>query len=245
MAQTNNAPASVLQAIQSADTPVGVLSAGGAYASSDMLERRIMQANLDNIISQTDARDAAAVAQKLAAEAAVRDADRGILTEEQINTFDKLPQAQELKKLNDFKQKLNAYQIKVADVGVEMVGQDAKMLDTMYSNLITSYNSEIAGLGALAGADLELLEKVIPNADVGLWGGTFGNAFGIKTRKIEAGIEQVQTIINNSANTALEQIYARDAVYENSSYVQAYKFNFGDELITQAETAEMDAALGK
>ena len=46
MAQMNGAPSSVLQAIQSATSPEQVISAGGQYAVTDMLDRQLKQAQL-------------------------------------------------------------------------------------------------------------------------------------------------------------------------------------------------------
>ena len=46
MAQMNGAPSSVLQAIQSATSPEQVISAGGQYAVTDMLDRQYKQAQL-------------------------------------------------------------------------------------------------------------------------------------------------------------------------------------------------------
>jgi hypothetical protein len=57
MAQMNGAPVSVLQAIQGAKTPVEVLEVGGKYGSTDLLDRELKRAQLDEIRSQTNARN--------------------------------------------------------------------------------------------------------------------------------------------------------------------------------------------
>jgi hypothetical protein len=48
MAQLNNAPQSVLNAIQSSDTPEGVIDVAGQYGSVDMLDRQVKLASLNN-----------------------------------------------------------------------------------------------------------------------------------------------------------------------------------------------------
>lgn len=48
MAQTNNAPTSVLSAIQNAKTPEEVLDVGGQYAATDLLARQQLQASIAN-----------------------------------------------------------------------------------------------------------------------------------------------------------------------------------------------------
>lgn len=55
MAQLNGAPVSVLQAIQTAQTPEEVFSAGGRYASVDLLDRAYKAAQLESLRSKPEA----------------------------------------------------------------------------------------------------------------------------------------------------------------------------------------------
>lgn len=238
MAQTNNAPASVLQAIQNADTPEGVIEAGGQYGSTDLLQRRLLTMQINKIGYDM-------IKNQAAADAAAADAAMGNLSEKDIKAIDSSPQGKKLQASADLKLKMSSYQSLVEEHGYEMFGADKSVLQNAYKELQLSYK-EAANLGALQGPDIEILEAAIKNATPGFWGNV-GNmvTFGQGTRNLKANLEQAQTTLNESAQNAAEQLYARNPAYQDSQYVQAIMLPFGDELITQAETAEMDAALGE
>lgn len=67
MAQTNNAPISVISAIQTAETPEQVLEVAGQYGSVDMLQRQIQNQQLSNALKEGRKKDYE-LAQLIAAE---------------------------------------------------------------------------------------------------------------------------------------------------------------------------------
>ena len=88
MAQMNGAPSSVLQAIQSATSPEQVISAGGQYAVTDMLDREAKRASIEASKSST-ARNNAETASINAKNKAIADAiasGKVVLDEDQQKT---------------------------------------------------------------------------------------------------------------------------------------------------------------
>lgn len=68
MAQTNGAPAEVLESIQKATDPFAVVAAGGQYGSTDMLDRAYKRAQIASIYDTINARSTAARKAALEAE---------------------------------------------------------------------------------------------------------------------------------------------------------------------------------
>ena len=126
-----------------------------------------------------------------------------------------------------------------------MAGPKKAVLENAYTELQLAYK-EAANLGVLNGPDLGLVESAIRSATPGFFGNA-GNILrlGGGTRNLVANLEQAQTTLNSAASLHAEQLYARDPAYQSSLYVQSLLLPFGDELMTSAERAEMDAILRK
>lgn len=263
MAQTNGAPTSVLRAIQAADSPEGVLQAGGQYAATDLLERRLRVEQINKIgfdkamaearltLSQRsqDLAEASFDLEKtkeeneIAAQQAREAA--GLLTQEQISEIDSSPQGKRIQAMSDFKMKLSIYQNLFNEEGMEFMGADKKRLEVAYTNAKLAFK-EAAELGAIQAPDVPLIEGAIANATPGFFG-NLGNVMtlGRGTRNVAASLEEAQRAVNSAASINVEQLYSRDPIYQNSQYVQAMLLPFGDELITTDEVGEMDAALSQ
>jgi len=201
----------------------------GIYGG-DVLGRQLQMAQLDKIGYENNI---------LAAKALEQDIPGG-LTPADINDIDKSPQGKNLLAAADLKLKLNSYESLVDKHGIEVIGKDKAVLENAYNELLLSYK-EAAKLGVLAGPDMDIINSAIREAAVG-FGGALANTvtFGGQGRKLKANLKQAQITMNNSANLALDQLYARNPNYEGSTYVNAIMSPFGEELITQAELDEMD-----
>lgn len=232
-AATQGAPASVLEAIQRAESPEKAIVAAGQYGT-DILERQYKQAQLRKINFD--------IAQ---AQAASLDTGNGFLDDKDIQNIDNSPQGKKIKTLSDLKIKLNNYQGLVNEYGFESFGQNKASLENAYKELQLSYK-EAANLGVLNGPDLTLIESAIRSATPGI-GGQIANiaSFGQGTRNLVANLEQAQQTLNSGATQNLEELYARNPKYRGSLYVESLILPFQGEIITNDTESEMDAVLSQ
>lgn len=226
------APASVASAIQNAETQEEVAVALGIYGG-DVLGRRLQMAQLDKIGYEN---------QILAAKGLETDLPGG-LTPDEIKDIDNSPQGKKLLAAADLKLKLNAYDNLVDKYGIEVIGSNRAVLDNAYNELLLSYK-EAANLGVLAGPDMDIINSAIRQATPGV-GGALANlaTLGGQGRKLRANLDQAQKTMNEAAELALDQLYARNPRYQGTAYVESILAPFGDEIITTGEMADMEALL--
>jgi hypothetical protein len=76
----------------------------------------------------------------------------------------KTDQYKDLQDQNTLLEKLEAYDKALSQAGISYTGENVTKLENAYNKLLTEYNRTGARLGALAGADKEILEKTISPA---------------------------------------------------------------------------------
>lgn len=232
-ATSQNAPRSVINAINSARNPREAIIAAGAYGS-DILDRQYKIAQINSLGMSA-----------FKAEAEAEDRKQGYLTEQDIKRIESSPEGKKLSAASDLKLKLSSYQDLVEKYGFELTGAEKAVLQNAYTELQLKYK-EAANLGALTGPDLGLVETAIRSATPGFWGNV-GNvlSLGQGTRNLTANLEQAQATLNQAASQTYEQLLARDPLYETSLYVKSLVLPFGEELLTSGDKANMDAIINQ
>lgn len=167
----------------------------------------LYQANLSNVYSQINARNA--------------DITSGVLTDAQIKAIDTSPQGKKVTTLGDLKQKLAAYQELVSQYGTSSFGSQKARLDAAFADLKIAYKTA-AELGALQGPDIALLEEALrPASFANPLTQAFAKATGGGTTAINASLAQAQKVINQSAANNITQLLSRNPAYRSSDYVNS------------------------
>jgi LysM repeat protein len=159
----------------------------------------------------------------------------GYLDETDVKKIDASPQGKAVKALGTLKQKVEGYKELVDKYGTSSFGKQKAQLEAAFADLKIAYK-EAANLGALTGPDVALLEEAVKPATSGWFGGQWYKVLsGQGKGTILSGLDQTLGIINKSATSNIQQLYARDPRYPSSYYVQEITNPFKDQ-ITLSDT---------
>lgn len=130
--------------------------------------------------------------------------------------FDKNDRVKNMDSYLNFNQKLDSYLSeldKMGDSNFAMTGEGRANLDRAYNDLIVNYNRDEAKLGALAGADINILKNVLkPVTGVG---GAVNAFVGGGAQSAKDAIREFQKLSKSKAEKELEaigQVYPQDIV---------------------------------
>jgi hypothetical protein len=130
--------------------------------------------------------------------------------------FDKNDRVGNMDAALNFNQKLDAYLTelnKMGDSSYTMTGDDRANLERAYNDLLVNYNRDEAKLGALAGADINILQNVLK--PVTGFSGMYNSMIGGGAQQARESIKKFQNLSKSKAQKELEaisQVYPLDIV---------------------------------
>lgn len=140
------------------------------------------------------------------------------LSDYKVN-FLKDDRTKDIDALNDFNSELQDYLQEIQTVGNswETLSSDKRAkIESAYNKLVTTVNRDYAKLGALAGADLDILKKIFP--EMTGFGGAINRFKGANITNQVTNIKDYQTKSKNRAMKQFEKLtaaYPKEAIGED------------------------------